>query len=152
MSRGFVKDDDDRPEREPSRPVSDRPNYVTAHGLDLLKEALEKARTSGDRRNAEYFEERIASAQVVDPEEAEPGIVAFGRTVVGREEGSGAPIRLRIVGEDEADPAHGTISWMSPYAAALLDHRSGDRVVVQRPAGPTSVLIEAVEIERLAGS
>ena len=148
MSRGFVKDDDDRPERPPARPVSDRPNYVTAHGLALLRNAAEQARAAGDKRNAEYYEERVASAEVVDPATVEKlGVVAFGRTVVGRDERSGAPIRLRIVGEDEADPAHGTISWMSPYASALLGHRAGDRVVVQRPAGPATVVIEAVEIE-----
>lgn len=148
MSRGFVKDDDDRPERPPARPVSDRPNYVTARGLDLLRDAAEQARSAGDKRNAEYYDERVASAEVVDPAlSGEPGAVAFGRTVVARDEGSAAPIRLRIVGEDEADPAHGTISWMSPYAAALLGHRAGDRVVVQRPAGPAVVIVEAVETE-----
>jgi len=148
VSRGFVKDDDDRPEHPPPRPVSDRPNYVTAHGFALLREAAERARADGDRRNAQYYEERVGSAEVVDPRSAgEPGAVAFGRTVRGRDERSGAPIRLRIVGEDEADPAHGTISWISPYASALLGHRAGDRVVVQRPAGPAAVVIEAVEIE-----
>jgi transcription elongation factor GreB len=145
VSRGFVKDDDDRPERPPSRPVSDRPNHVTSNGLALLHDALERARASADRRNVAYYEERIASAEVVDPQSAEPGVVAFGRTVIGHEEGSGAKIRLRIVGEDEADPAHGTISWISPYAEALFGHRAGDRVVVQRPAGPAAVVIDAVE-------
>jgi transcription elongation GreA/GreB family factor len=146
VSRGFVKDDDDRPERPSSRPVSDRPNYVTARGLELLQQALERARSGGDRRNVEYYEERVASAQVVDPREAEAGIVAFGRTVVGRDESSGAHVSLRIVGEDEADPARGTISWMSPYAEALIGHRAGDRVTVARPAGPATVVIEAIEI------
>jgi transcription elongation GreA/GreB family factor len=146
MSRGFVKDDDDRPERPPSRPVSDRPNYVTARGFELLQQALEQARAGGDRRNVEYYEERVGSAQIVDPHDAEAGIVAFGRTVIGRDEGSGAHVALRIVGEDEADPAHGTISWTSPYAEALIGHRAGDRVVVARPAGPAAVVIEAVEI------
>ncbi len=145
MSRGFVKDDDDRPERPPPRPVSDRPNYVTSSGLALLNDALERARASADKRNVEYYEERIASAQVVDPKSAELGVVAFGRTVIGHEDAGGAKIRLRIVGEDEADPAHGTISWISPYAEALIGHRAGDRVVVQRPAGPAVVVIDAVE-------
>ncbi len=145
MSRGFVKDDDDRPERPPPRPVSDRPNYVTSSGLALLNDALDRARASADKRNVEYYEERIASAQVVDPKSAEPGVVAFGRTVIGHEDAGGAKIRLRIVGEDEADPARGTISWISPYAEALIGHRAGDRVVVQRPAGPAVVVIDAVE-------
>ena len=147
MSRGFVKDDDDRPERPPSRPVSDRPNYVTTKGLQLLQAALDEARANGDQRNAHYFEERVGSAEVVDPKAAEPGIVAFGRTVIGHDAASGTKFRLRIVGEDEADPAHGTVSWISPYAEALEGHRAGDRVTVQRPAGPATVVIDAVEIE-----
>ena len=145
MSRGFIKNDDDRPERPPPRPVSDRPNYVTPKGLQLLHEALERARAGADKRNVEYYEERIASAQLVDPQAAASGVVAFGRTVIGHEDGSRAAILLRIVGEDEADPLHGTISWMSPYAEALLGRRVGDRVVVQRPAGPATVVIDAVE-------
>ena len=145
MSRGFVKEDDDRPERPPPRPVSDRPNYVTPNGLTQLQDALERARASADKRNVEYYEERVASAQVVDPQSAEAGVVGFGCRIVGHEDGSGAKIALRIVGEDEADPMHGTISWMSPYAEALMGHRAGDRVVVQRPAGPAVVVIEAVE-------
>ena len=147
MSRGFVKNDDDRPENPPPRPVSDRPNYVTARGLDILREAAERARANGDKRNAEYYDERVATAEVVDPRAAEPGVIAFGRTVTGRDETAGTRIRLRIVGEDEADPASGTISWISPYAEALIGHRAGDRVVVQRPAGPATVVIETVEID-----
>lgn len=144
MSRAFVKDGDDRPERPPPRPVSDRPNRVTAHGLEQLHAALDRARDARDERNVAYFEERIASAIVVDAHEGDPKAIAFGSTVTVREP-SGARVRLRIVGEDEADPAHGTIAEASPYAAALLGHRAGDRVVVQRPAGATAVLVEEVE-------
>ncbi|MEO6835621.1 MAG: GreA/GreB family elongation factor [Candidatus Tumulicola sp.] len=147
MSRAFVKDDDDRPERPPSRPVSGNSNYVTPDGLALLQEALARARAAADERNVEYYAERVASAEVVDPRAGAPGVVAFGSTVVAREEGRGAKIRLRIVGEDEADPLRGTISWVSPYAQALMGHRVGDRAVVQRPAGQATVVIEAVELE-----
>ena len=73
-----------------------------------------------------------------------PGAIAFGSTVVVRERG-GATIRLRIVGEDEANPARGTIAWTSPYAEALIGHRAGDRVVVQRPAGPAAIVVDSVE-------
>jgi transcription elongation factor GreB len=144
MSRAFVKDDDDRPERPPARPVyAERPNYVTPRGMKQLREALDDARSSGDERNAEYYEARIASAVVVEPESRSHAEVAFGSGVVLRDE-RGSQIRLRIVGEDEADPTHGTISWISPYAQALLGRRVGERVVVQRPAGPTNVVIESI--------
>jgi transcription elongation GreA/GreB family factor len=144
VSRAFVKDGDDRPERPPSRPVGDRPNYVTAAGLQLLHDALTRARAQDDRRNVDYYEERIATAELVGAKSGGPGVIAFGSTVSAREE-NGTRIRLQIVGEDEADPVHGKISWISPYAEALLGHRARDRVVVQRPAGAATVTIDAVE-------
>ena len=144
MSRAFRKEDDDRPERPPARPIGDRPNYVTASGLRQLHEALDKARAAGDARNLDYYTERIASAELVDPRSGVPGEVGFGSIVTIRERG-GKPIRLRIVGEDEADPVRGTISFISPYAQALMHHRAGDRVVVARPAGPATVVIESVD-------
>jgi transcription elongation factor GreB len=144
VSRAFVKDDDDRPERPPPRPVGDQPNYVTAAGLKLLQDALAAARAESDERNVEYYERRIESAQLVERGGAKRGTVAFGSTVVARDE-KGGHVRVRIVGEDEADPAHGSISWLSPYAQALLERRAGDRVVVARPAGPATIVIEAVE-------
>jgi len=144
VSRAFVKDDDDRPERPLARPVdAERPNYVTAEGLELLGDALEKARAAGDDRNAEYYRVRVETARVVDPAE-HAGEIGVGSSVALRDE-RGRTIRLRIVGEDEADPAGGAISWSSPYASALLGHRAGDRVVVQRPAGAATVAIEHVD-------
>ncbi|HEY2138172.1 MAG TPA: GreA/GreB family elongation factor, partial [Xanthobacteraceae bacterium] len=35
---------------------------------------------------------------------------------------------FRIVGEDEADPAHGTLSHVAPLARALIGKRVGDLV------------------------
>ena len=46
----------------------------------------------------------------------------------------------RIVGEDEADPDQGKVSWVSPLAKALIDARAGDLVLWERPTG-------AVELE-----
>ena len=51
---------------------------------------------------------------------------------------------LTIVGEDEADPATGRISWVSPMAEALLDAEPGDEVAWRRPAGKTRLEILAV--------
>jgi transcription elongation GreA/GreB family factor len=36
----------------------------------------------------------------------------------------------RIVGEDEADPANGSISYVSPVARALMGKKIGDLVEV----------------------
>jgi transcription elongation GreA/GreB family factor len=147
VSRAFVKEDDDRPERPlPRTAGSQRPNYVTPQGLALLHAALEKAQANDDERDAEYLRSRIASALVIDPATQPRDTVAFGVTVSLRQAG-GSKISLRIVGEDEADPASGSVSWTSPYAEALIDHRIGDRVTVQRPAGTTVVTIESLSYD-----
>jgi transcription elongation factor GreB len=143
MSRAFVKDDDGGPERSFERPVSDAPNYVTPQGLKLLRESLASVEHDADDRNARYFRERIDSAIVVDLANQPRDVVAFGATVDAHD-GAGRPLRVRIVGEDEADPVHGTISWESPVARALTDRRIGETVVVVRPAGPIEYTIDAI--------
>lgn len=54
-----------------------------------------------------------------------PGKVQFGCTVtVDREDGRRQT--FRIVGEDEADAARGSISYVSPLARALLGREVGE--------------------------
>jgi transcription elongation factor GreB len=147
VSRAFVKEDDDRPERPlPRTAGSQRPNYVTPQGLALLHAALERAQASDDVRDADYLRSRIESAQPIDPHSQPPDAVAFGASVTLRQS-NGKTITLRIVGEDEADPAAGSISWTSPYAEALVGHRLGDRVAVQRPAGTMVVTVESISYD-----
>ena len=67
---------------------------------------------------------RRASAQVVKPPEA-PSEAAFGTTVT-IERDDGRRQTWRIVGEDEAEPAQGTLSYVSPVARALIGKRVGD--------------------------
>ncbi|MDE2480688.1 MAG: GreA/GreB family elongation factor [bacterium] len=145
MSRAFVKENDG-PEPVLDRPVSSAPNYVTPRGLVLLREALARADASDDERERRYFADRIASAIVVEPSSSTRGIVEFGATIVARD-ARGARLVVRIVGEDEADPLHGTISWESPIARAFTDHRVGDRVTVARPAGPMLYTIEEIRYD-----
>jgi transcription elongation factor GreB len=146
LSRAFVKDDSDAPEPRLVRPVSAQPNYVTPRGLAMLREQLQRAESAGDERNAQYLQERIETAIVVEPQRRSGGSVEFGATVSLRDE-RGSKVRLRIVGEDEADPVHGSVSWESPIAQALVDHRAGERVTVLRPAGAIRYTIETVEYE-----
>jgi transcription elongation GreA/GreB family factor len=137
MSRAFVNEDHFTGDL-PDRPVSEHPNYVTPRGLELIEAALNDARRSygqaqaaGDRealavagRDLRYWNARRATAQLVSLDPA-IGTVQFGSTVTivrddGREQ------TFRIVGEDEADPASGTISHASPLARALLRKAVGD--------------------------
>jgi transcription elongation GreA/GreB family factor len=71
-----------------------------------------------------YFAARIRTAQVIaDPVSADT--VAFGSTVAFRRE-DGRVQKYRIVGEDEADPKCGSISFVSPVARLLMGKAVGD--------------------------
>jgi transcription elongation factor GreB len=144
VSRAFVKDDGDRPEPKLVRALGDNPNYVTATGLEKLRESLAEARSANDARNVAYYEQRIASAILDEPSSHERNVVSFG-SIVTTTDTAGKQTRVQIVGEDEADPAHGSISWTSPYAQALLDQKVGEKVTIRRPAGPATVTIASVE-------
>lgn len=140
MSRAFVKEADDEPDL-PDRPVSTHPNLVTPRGLDLMELALAaaqrayaEAQAAGDRsalaragRDLRYWSARRSSAQLVPPGACEA--VSFGCSVtILRSDGRRQT--LRIVGEDEADPAQGSISHAAPLARALLGARIGDVVAI----------------------
>src|SRR4029450_10225940 len=134
MSRAFVRENDgaEVPQDLPERPVSSHPNFVTLRGLqqiedhiDELEAAREEPKRSEDKdalarvdREWRYWQQRKASAKLVEPE-ATPVKVRFGVRVTLHFE-DGAQRSYTLVGEDEANPAHGTISWISPIAQALI--------------------------------
>ena len=141
MSRAFVKEDDSGGiEPLPDRAISPHPNVVTPEGLaDIDAHLAELQHRHGtalkteDRaalgviaRDMRYWSARRASAQVVKAPEA-PSEVAFGTTVT-IERGDGRRQTWRIVGEDEAEPAQGRLSYVSPVAQALKGKRVGDVV------------------------
>jgi len=69
--------------------------------------------------------------------------VFFGATVTYADDG-GAERTIQIVGVDEADLAHGQVSWVSPIARALMKAREGDMVALRTPSGTQS--LEVIEI------
>ncbi len=158
MSRAFVKDQDDSyAEQLPDRPDSGQPNYITPKGLDALKARLKalvaEKRALGDQaaamkpdidRDIPWLEGRIAKAIVLDPQKQKAHEVQFGATVTVVDEND-EHHRFAIVGEDEAEPAKGRISWLSPLAAALLGAALGDAVTWKRPVGDMIVEIEKID-------
>jgi transcription elongation GreA/GreB family factor len=142
MSRAFVKEPDgqDAFEELPERPVSPHPNLVTAEGLARIEAEVARlqqehaaAQAANDRsalarsaRDLRYWNARRATAEVVSPP-SDSTQVHFGSTVsIVRDDGRRQT--FRIVGEDEADPAHGTLSHASPLARALFGKKIGDAV------------------------
>ncbi|MDP2196768.1 MAG: transcription elongation factor GreB [Rhodocyclaceae bacterium] len=98
-------------------------------------------------RRLRYLTKRLDNAEVVDPvQQTNLDQVFFGATVTVMPLGSAAAVDVtyRIVGVDEADPATGAISWISPLARALLKAREGDVVRFPSPAGVRE--IEVIEI------
>jgi transcription elongation GreA/GreB family factor len=137
MSRAFVNEES-FVEELPDRPISEHPNLVTERGLALIDEAVETARreyaeaqAAADRaalatagRELRYWSARRASAKVTTPR-PELDAVQFGSAVtIVRDDGRQQT--FRIVGEDEADPAQGSISHAAPLARALLGKQVGD--------------------------
>jgi transcription elongation factor GreB len=95
-------------------------------------------------RRIHYLGRRLDHVQVVDPAaRGDTDQVFFGATVE-YVDGDGDEHRVTIVGIDEADPARGQVSWISPIAKALLRHRVGDTVKLATPTGVVSLDITDV--------
>lgn len=159
MSVAFTKEESAETASEtllPDRPISPHPNLVTEAGLTALERQLHQAREAYEMaqqiedvnerrrqaanplRDARYFAARLRTAQVVtDP--ASTDTVAFGSTVTFRRD-DGRVQTYRIVGEDEADPKSGSISFVSPVAKLLMGKTVGDI------AGPPEQELEIISI------
>lgn len=141
MSRAFVKEDSGEGlEDLPDRVISEHANLVTAEGLAAIEAEVTRlnadyaeAQSAADRaalqkiaRDLRYWSQRLQSAQLM-PEPADKGTVQFG-SLVTLQRDDGRRVAYRIVGEDEADPAQGSIFYASPLARALMGKTEGDTV------------------------
>jgi transcription elongation GreA/GreB family factor len=147
LSVAFTKEESAETASEtllPDRPISPHPNLVTEAGLQALQSQLREAREAYEAaqaiedinekrrqsavplRDVRYFAERLRTAQLVaNPTSTET--VAFGSTVTFSR-ADGRVQTYRIVGEDEADPKAGSISFVAPVARLLIGKAVGDVV------------------------
>ena len=144
MSRAFTREDDSEGQIADigERPVSTHRNLVTASGLaqidstvNGLREELAKAEADADReriarfaRDLRYWSARRENAELSEPE-ADSDVVRFGMTVTIEGE-DGKRKAWKIVGEDEADAAKGSVSHVSPMALALFGKTVGETATV----------------------
>lgn len=147
MSVAFTKEESAETASEtqlPDRIISPHPNLVTEDGLKALERQLDEAREAYEAaaqiedvnekrrqsaiplRDIRYLTERIRTAQVMAAP-ASQDKVAFGSIVTFSRE-DGRVQTYRIVGEDEADPKSGSISFVSPVARSLLGRSVGEAV------------------------
>jgi len=135
MSRAFVKEDVDPPERSGrKRSASGLPpgatNYITARGAKRLRDELQKLRASNaDNERIIELENILASAHVVDPPDPASNSVGFGATVTVKDE-KGLTESYTIVGVDELDLEPDAVSWISPMGKALLAADMGDSLKI----------------------
>lgn len=136
MSVAFRRDSDEE-HKEPrfELPIPVGPNLVTATGLAKIEARVaeieafvaaeaDEAKLAEAKRELRYWHTRHATAQLVPPPPADE--VGFGCRVDFRQ--NGALRRIDIVGDDEADPASGRISFSAPLARALIGACVGDLV------------------------
>ena len=132
-----------RLEEELARLKSERPAII---------QAIKEAREEGDlRENAgydaarerqgmaeariKYIEYCMALYQVVDLDKLSGDKVIFGSTVEVEDVDTEESRTYTILGPDEAEPAKGSISFLSPVGQALLGKEVGDEVSVDIPRG-----------------
>jgi len=134
MSVAFRREqDDEHLEPKFELPIPPGPNLVTERGAKLieakaaeLEAAIEAGGTEDEvkslKRDLRYWKTRRATMEIQDPADGDEA--AFGTRV--RYKLNGKENAVSIVGDDEADPAAGRISYASPLARALIGANEGD--------------------------
>lgn len=123
--------------------------------------AIEEARAHGDlSENAEFhaakerqsfiegrineLENKLASANVIDPDNTPKDKAVFACRVLLESIDTGEEVTYQLVGPDESDIDKGLISITSPLGKAILGKKPGDQVNLQAPGGKRTY--ELVEI------
>lgn len=148
MSVAFTKESDAEAVAAdlPDRPIPAHANLVTPNGLARIDAELAGARSaydaarssdaiSADRsamaratRDLRYWSARRASAQLIERPTATDKVVFGSRVTFERADGRRQT--YAIVGDDEADPANGSVSYVSPLARAMMGKSVGDVVIL----------------------
>ncbi len=134
----------DKIKKELSEALAQRP---------VIAAAIAEAREKGDlSENAEYESAReaqgllemkianlknmVANAKVLDSSQLSADKVQMLTRVKVENLNVHQVMEFTIVGETEADFAHGKLAATTPIARALMGHAKGEVVVAQVPAGP----------------
>ena len=148
MSRAFVREDVDPPERSGrKRAASGLPpgavNYMTERGAARLQGELKKLRAAGgsDAERIAELEQILGSVEIVDSPEGPSDSVSFGATVTVAD-ADGKTETYTVVGVDELDLMPDAVSWISPIGKALLAAELGDRVTLEDGRSVKIVKIE----------
>ncbi|HJV62537.1 MAG TPA: transcription elongation factor GreB [Albitalea sp.] len=92
-------------------------------------------------RRIRFLTKRLDIAEVVDPSVHHGKDQVFFGATVTYANARGDERTITIKGIDEADSAHGEVSWIAPIARALLKAKVGDEVQLMTPGG-----LEKIEV------
>ena len=128
----------------------------------VISKEIAAAREHGDlRENAEYeaaknkqasymaklgqLQERFTKARIIRKEDMPADTISLGKTVTIRDQNGGNTLEYTILGEGETDIEKGIISYQSPLARQLINHKKGDVVEVHLPRGAVQYEILSVD-------
>ncbi len=127
-----------------------------------IQEAIATAREFGDlKENAEYhaareaqgllearirqLDDKLARTEIVDSSSIPTDAVHFGAKVEVEDLDTGDIENYELVGAGDDDPINDKILVSSPFAQAFLEHKVGDEVEVNAPAGVLKFKILKIE-------
>ncbi len=167
MSRGFVKEDDqeEAPIIPPRAALPDgATNYVTPNGLQELHQ--ERAKIEAEIANLEEEDDRerrramamlngkpnllitrLNAARVLETVNQNHEEIRFGAWVTYSISGNTKPVKIQIVGVDEADVKKNKIAFIAPIAKVLTGKKAGEEAILQLSQEQRKLQIEAVEYE-----
>jgi transcription elongation GreA/GreB family factor len=134
MSVAFRREsDEEHLEPKFELPIPPGPNLVTRRGLEIVDERIsaletqiatisDEAARAPLRRDLRYWKARQVSAELAPVPTGDR--VEFGVSVTFSLKGSEKT--FRIVGDDEADPAAGLLSFNAPLSRAMIGAEPGD--------------------------
>jgi len=95
-------------------------------------------------KRLKYLTYLLKDVEIIDPSTLSGKNVIFGATVTIRDE-QDRTRKYKIVGEGETEIEGGTISYISPIAAAIMGKKVGDLVEVELPGRESEIEIIAIE-------
>jgi transcription elongation factor GreA len=134
---------------------------IISEDIPANSKELEFAKSLGDlRENAEYkaalekqailnstlakLSEEISRAQLFDPSTVSTSRVSFGTKVTLLNRGSGKKETYTILGPWESDPDNGIISYLSPFAGAMMGKPVGEEIVFSLNEEKVTYKVESI--------
>ncbi len=137
--------------RERYEEIQKELDYLQTVREKEVSELIKEARSYGDlSENSEYDEAKteqgklyskiaeyknlLENAEIVE-RTSRMGVIGIGSRVTVLDKEFNEEVEYQIVGSQEADPMRNRISDDSPFGRGLMNHKIGETVIIEAPAG-----------------